>query len=208
MRYYALAMAGLFVAAGCNTATVGTGTPAPPPSAGSGVVPAGTVMEVELEQTLSTEDNEVGDRFTATVKEPVQASNGAVLVPADAVVHGTITGLDDSDEAGDQAAIRLNFTHITINGVNHPFSADVTATDVDIDDLARIGDVQRNAGIGAAAGAVLGAIIGGDLKDILIGGVLGAGAGSIISLGMGEFEAALPAGSDLTLRTTQRISLR
>jgi len=208
MRNYALAAAALFLAAGCSTASVGTGTPAPPPPAGSAVVPAGTTMEVELEQTLSTRSNEVGDRFTATVKEPVRTADGNILVPEDAVVHGVITGLDDSDDAGDQAAIRLNFDRITINGRSYPFSADITATDVDIDDLARIGDVQRKAGIGAAAGAVLGAVIGGDLKDILIGGVLGAGVGTIISLGMGDFEAALPAGSDLTLRTTQHVSLR
>jgi hypothetical protein len=63
--------------------------------------------------------------------------------------------------------------------------------------------------VGAAAGAVLGAIIGdGDLRDILVGGALGAGAGTIISLGRGDIAHELPAGTHMLLQTTDRVELR
>jgi hypothetical protein len=68
------------------------------------------------------------------------------------------------------------------------------------------GDVREKAAVGAAAGAVLGAVIGGSLKDILVGGVLGAGTGTIISLGMGDLEASLPQGTEMTLRSTTRVA--
>ncbi len=192
----------------CRTAEVETGPsvgaqPAPPTA---DAIPAGTLMEVELNQTIGTDENRVGDRFTATVVRPLVARNGQVVVPQGALVHGVVTGLDDSDHLGDQAAIRVNFERITFQGRSYPFAAQVVDADVETD---RDGEAAVTGAVtGAIAGAALGAIIGGDLRDILIGGALGAGAGTIISLGIGDVEAELPAGTDMTLRTTRTISLR
>jgi hypothetical protein len=197
--------------AGCRSGDVGVGNPAPEMGtaqpAPADVLPVGAVFDVELDQTIDTEESEVGDRFTATVKDPV-VRNGMTMIPAGARVHGRITGLDDSDHIGDQAAIRLDFETITFNGRTHPLRADITDADIEFEGVAGIEEVAKKAGIGAAAGAALGAIIGGDLKDILVGGALGAGAGTVVSLGLGEVEAALPRGTDLTLRTTQSIEVR
>jgi hypothetical protein len=55
---------------------------------------------------------------------------------------------------------------------------------------------------------VLGAVIGGgDVSKILGGAAIGAAAGTVISLGMGEVDAVLPAGSKMTLQTTQQVTL-
>lgn len=204
----ALAATALLALGGCRTAEVDTepgAQPAPrPPTADA--VPVGTLFQVELNQRLDTDRNEVGDRFTASVTEPLIARNGAVVVPQGATVHGVITGLDDSDHIGDQAAIRLNFERLSFRGRSHPFAADVVDTAVELeDDEERIAE---RAAVGAVAGAALGAIIGGDLEDVLVGGALGAGAGTVISLGVGAVDAALPQGSEMTLRTTQEVSLR
>lgn len=193
---------------GCRRAEVVSepypgGQPAPPPPTVD-AVPAGTIIEAELDQKIGTKNNRVGDRFTATVRRPLIAVDGRTVVPAGAVITGVITGLDDSDHIGDQAAIRVDFERISFGGRSYPFSAEVVEADVETEDP----DVRTGAVVGAAAGAVLGAIIGGDLEDVLIGGALGAGTGTIISLGVGNVEAALPSGTDLTLRTTRNISLR
>jgi hypothetical protein len=56
---------------------------------------------------------------------------------------------------------------------------------------------------------VLGAVIGdADLKNILAGAAIGAAAGTVISMGASDVEAVLPAGSELTLRSTEMVSLR
>jgi hypothetical protein len=198
----------LLVGTGCSGPTFETQPgvlAAPPPGVGDAIVPTGTQLVAELDETLTTKSNKVGDRFTVTVKDDVMLDN-AVVVPQGSKITGRITGIDDSDRIGDQAAIRVVFESITINNASHAFSAEVTEVDVDLTDRVRTGDVTEKAAIGAAAGAVLGAVIGGGLKDILVGGALGAGAGTIISLGMGDVEAALPKGADLTLRVTQRVS--
>jgi hypothetical protein len=209
MQRTLLAAAALITATGCSTAQVQSDpTPLPPPAGAEGaILPVGTEFTVELDETLSAEDSRVGDQFTATVTEPVQV-NGDVVVPQGSKVTGRITGLDKSEGVNDQGAIRLAFESITVNGVVHSMSADITDVNVTAFEGARGGGVAERAAIGAGTGAVIGAIIGGSLRDALIGGVLGAGAGTIISLGMGDVQNALPEGADLTLRVTSAVAAR
>ncbi|HEX7088993.1 MAG TPA: hypothetical protein VF192_02585 [Longimicrobiales bacterium] len=179
--------------------------PAPLPSAN--YVPTGTIMNVRLEQRLSTKDSRVGQRFNTRLIEPLVTTDGRTVVPAGSVVSGVVTGVDPSTRPGDIAAIRVNFDRVQIRDRTYPFRADVIDTDPELDpDEERI---LERAAVGAAAGAVLGAIItGGDLEGILVGGALGAGAGTIISLGLGDMDAELDRGSVLTLRTTRAVQLR
>lgn len=93
------------------------------------------------------------------------------------------------------------------SGRTYPLSAEVVDTE------ARVVGERRRAGrgaiAGATAGAVLGAVISGvELESILRGAAIGAGAGTVISLGLGDVDATLPAGSDMTLRTTAPMRLR
>lgn len=172
-------------------------------------LPSGTTLDVRLDQEIGTKSSKVGDTFTATVTNAVVATNGTTAVPAGSKIYGKITGLDNSERAGDPAAIRVDFERIVVNGNSHPLYAKVTATNLET----RGGDTRdetiKKAGVGAAAGAVLGAIVsGGDLDKILLGGVLGAAAGTVISLGMGDVEGVLPAGTTLQLQTTRVVGLR
>lgn len=45
------------------------------------------------------------------------------------------------------------------------------------------------------------------MTGALVGGALGAGSGTAVSLGTGEVQSELPAGTMMTLRTTQPINL-
>jgi hypothetical protein len=178
-------------------------------SANSATLSAGSTMDVQLNQQLSTEANKVGDTFTATVVNNVMASNGEVVVPAGAVVHGRISALDDSDDPTDKALIQLRFDRLSFNNRNYDFRANITnvATVEQRDRSA--GDITRGAVTGAAAGAVIGAIISGrDLDDIIKAGAVGAAAGTVISLGVGDVEHVLPAGTRMTIQATQSVALR
>jgi hypothetical protein len=172
-------------------------------------LPGGTSLDVRLDQELGTKTSKVGDSFSATVVNAVVAQNGATVVPAGSQVHGKVTGVDGSDRIGDAAVIKIDFERLTINGRDVPFAAKVTATNLQTRGGDTRNETLRKAGVGAAAGAVLGAVLsGGDLDKILLGGVLGAAAGTAISLGMGDKEGVLPTGTVMTLQTTQTVSLR
>ena len=199
----------LLIISGCRTGAVESADApgAGPAVATAGYVPSGTPLEVELRETLSTRETREGAVFSATLEQPVLTASAGVVLPRGAIVTGRVTGLDRSDRIGDQAAIRLDFDRIAFHGRSYPLSAVVTEARVEMmRDDGR--DVVEKAAIGAAAGAALGAVLGRDLKGAVTGAIIGAGAGTIISLGTGEVDAALPAGTDLMIRTTRPIRLR
>jgi hypothetical protein len=174
-------------------------------------LPAGSQVVATLDQAIGTKVSKTGDSFWATVQNPVVAQNGQTVVPSGARIHGTVTGVQGASNPTETAVIKLDFDRLEMNGRSYPFEAKITATNLE---TRRSSDDTRNetikkAGIGAAAGAVLGAVLsGGDLSKILIGGALGAAAGTAISLGVGSTEAVLPAGSQITMQTTQNVALR
>jgi hypothetical protein len=173
------------------------------------VLPAGATLQAKLDQTLGTKQSKVGDSFTATVENTITAQNGATVVPAGATIRGHVTALEPSKNVTDPSVIRLDFDQLAIGGRSYPFRASVArAAPQQVGGDTRNETLQK-AGIGAAAGAVLGAVLGdADLKHMAIGAVLGAAAGTAISLGTGTVDAALPAGTTLTLRATPAVALR
>lgn len=173
----------------------------------SRTLPTGATLDVRLDQQLGTESSRVGDTFSATVSNAVIASNGSTAVPAGARVWGHVSAVKSASNATEQAAIILDFDSLTFNGNRYPFEANITATNLQKEG-ASTSETVKNAAIGAAAGAVLGAILGGADKDkILLGAGLGAVAGTAISLGQGT-NGVLPAGSHMTIQTTQSVALR
>jgi hypothetical protein len=178
-------------------------------SASASALSAGSTMEVQLNQRLSTEGSKVGDTFTATVVSNVVASNGDIVVPAGAVVSGRINALDDSDDPTDRALIQLQFDRLSFNGRNYNFAANVTNVATVEQRDRTTGKIVQRAATGAAVGAAIGAVIKGpDLENILKGAAIGAAAGSVLSLGLGDVEHVIPAGTRMTIQATQTISLR
>jgi hypothetical protein len=205
-----VAVAAILSLGACSRATTveSSGDVAVPTPVNANTLPTGSVINVTLDQQVGTKASKVGDTFSATVTDAIVASNGQTVVPAGSKVYGKVTGLQDSNNAGQKAAIRLDFERININGVERPFEANITATNLQTEGGDSRNETLKKAGIGAAAGAVLGAVIGGgDLAKILGGAAIGAAAGTVISLGTGEVDAVLPAGSKMTLQTTQQVTL-
>lgn len=181
----------------------------PATSTSPNVLASGSTMEVQLNQSLSTENSKVGDTFTANVVSHVTTSSGAVVVPAGSVVYGRISALDDSDHPADQALIQLQFNTLRVNGRDYPFTANVTNVATVKQTTEGSNTVAKSAATGAAIGAAIGAIIKGrDLEAILKGGAIGAAAGTVISLGVGDVEHVIPAGSRMTIQAANSVTLR
>lgn len=171
-------------------------------------IPAGATLTATLDKALGTDISRAGDTFTATVSTNLVAQNGAIVVPAGSKIEGRVTAIDDSDNAAEPALIRLAFDRIRIGGTSYPFAANIVQASPVQTTSESSSERNRNIVIGGAVGAALGALISGNEVDkIVIGGAIGAAAGSIISLGT-EVNATLPAGSMMTVRSTQTVALR
>lgn len=177
--------------------------------ANANTLPAGSTMHARLNQSLSTENTKVGDAFTLTVTNNVVAQNGEVVVPAGAIVHGRVTALRDSDDPTERALIQLQFDRLTFSGRSFAFGANVQSVAAVEQRNPKTGEILQRAGAGAAIGAAIGAVVSGaELDAILKGGLIGAAAGTVLSLGLGDVEHVIPAGTDMTIRATQTVALR
>jgi hypothetical protein len=173
------------------------------------IISVGTTLRVRLDTDLSSKESRVGDRFTATVLDP-QTYEGAR-------VTGHISSIKKSGRVEGRTSMNLTFDSIeTRNGSRGTMHAElVRVYDPESESSKRVdeeGTVEsssrgkqtlKRGGIGAAAGAVLGAIVGGG-KGAAIGLIVGgaAGAGSIAIEGSKELE--LPSGTELLIRVTSR----
>ena len=171
------------------------------------LVPSGTQLRVRLNNTLSSKEARAGDRFTATVVNPSRYE--------EAKVNGHVRSITKSGRVKGRTTMSLAFDSIRLrDGKTGTLRAEVLR-DYDSDSAEKVdeeGRVQsggrgkqtlKRSGIGAAAGAVIGAIAGGG-KGAAIGLIVGgaAGAGSI-AVG-GSKELKLESGTEMLIRVNRR----
>ena len=180
------------------TATV---TPAPTHIA----VPVGSSLKVRLNDTISSKDARVGDKFTVTVIDPVKYN--------EATINGHVASLIRSGKIKGRTTMNLAFDRITVtdgrSGVLHGYVSRVYGADAGkadneggIESGSRSKQAIKRGGIGAAAGAIIGGLAGGG-KGAAIGLILG-GAGGAGSLAVqGSKELKLENGTELLIHTTR-----
>lgn len=152
--------------------------------------PAGTAFNVVLGAPISSGTATVGQAVSGTVASAVRSADGEVIIPAGAQVKGQVTQAKSSGRVKGRAELAMAFTSVeTVNGwrdIDAPM-ATVQAEGTKKQDAAKIG-------IGAAAGAVLGEVIGGDAAK---GAVIGGAAGTGLVLATKGKEVELAAGSEV-----------
>jgi hypothetical protein len=135
-------------------------------------IPAGTVIKARLNQSLSSEVNESGDSFSATLEEPIIV-NGFVIAEKGARLDGRVV---DAVRAGRVKGLaRLSIRLVTLHTSDRQRVSIFTEEHVREGKKSVAKDTTRVAlttGIGAAMGAIFGGGAG-----AAIGAASGAGAG-------------------------------
>jgi hypothetical protein len=170
------------------------------------IVADGTELKIRLNDELSSKTARVGDRFTATVLNPTRYE--------EATVRGHISSIRKSGKVNGRTTMNLAFDSIELRegrrGVMHGQLIRVYGGESDqVDEEGQVKSGSRGkqtlkrSGIGAAAGAILGGIIGGG-KGAAIGLILGGagGAGSLYVEGSKELK--LESGTEMLIRVTRR----
>ena len=173
----------------------------PTPPAPKGVtVAAGTPIQVEVATAVTTENAQVGDSWSGTVKENIIVGS-TVVIPAGSVVHGVVNVSKEAGAAkkeGGKALLGLQVTSIVANGETHDLNATLEPIEAGSTRARNLGAVAG----GAAAGALIGKAAGGG-KGALIGGLIGgaaAGAGVAASKG---YQVSIKEGTPLTFTVDQ-----
>ena len=169
------------------------------------LVPVGTDLKVRLNDTLSSKDSRVGDRFTATVIDPSRFD--------EARVYGHISSIQKSGKIKGRTSMNLAFDSVELRdgrkGVMHGYVTRVYGDDAGkadneggVESGSRTKQTVKRSGIGAGIGAIVGGIAGGG-KGAAIGLIIG-GAGGAGSLAIkGSKELKIESGTEMLVHVTR-----
>jgi len=159
------------------------------------VLPAASVMGLEVETAISSERARIEDRVDAKVTRDVMA-DGHVAIPAGSRVIGSVTLVDRGGKVKQPARLGVRFHTLVL--------ADGREVSLRTEPIYREGDSPasdsaRKIGGAAVGGAILGAIIGGG-KGAVIGGATGAAGGTAVVMAGDRNAATLTPGTVVNVR--------
>lgn len=164
-------------------------------------VPEGTMLDVVLNQSISTAENRSGDSFEAKITSPVVLGEKTVI-PKDAIVKGHIVDVEPSGRLKGVAHLELTLDTVEVNGQSYEIATD---------DWGRRGKNhnKRNGiliGGGAGFGAVVGGVAGGPV-GAAIGSSVGAGAGTAGAAYTGKKDIRVPAETTLSFQLMRPVTI-
>jgi hypothetical protein len=169
------------------------------------LVPVGTDLKVRINDTLSTKNSRIGDRFTATVIDPSRFD--------EARLNGHISSIQKSGKIKGRTSMNLAFDSVELRdgrrGVLHGYVTRVYGEgsgradeEGGVESGSRGKQTAKRAGIGATVGAIVGGIAGGG-KGAAIGLIIG-GAGGAGSLAVkGSKELKIDSGTEMLVHVTR-----
>jgi YmgG-like glycine-zipper protein len=172
-----------------------------------GVVSSGSEMILSSSQRICTNTNNVGDKFTAQISDPVMGANGTVI-PAGATATVEVSTLQKSSGDGSKISIGLRVESVTFNGKTYPVTAETTYAQVDQVRAETRGNDTKKVVTGAAIGAVLGQIFGHSTKSTVIGAAGGAAAGAVVANRNADYDGCVPSGGRITIRLTEPLTIQ
>jgi hypothetical protein len=135
-------------------------------------IPAGTRISVRTIDRIDSASNHVGDRFQASLEEPITA-NGNVVVAKGADVYGRLGESKKSGTFAGRSELQLELSGIVVNGQTVP----LLTGEYELTGKSRGASTAKRTIGGAAVGSIIGAIAGGG-KGAGIGAAVGGGAGA------------------------------
>jgi hypothetical protein len=165
------------------------------------VVAAGTPIEVKLTSSAASNTSHAEDAMTAELTDTVMV-DGMAVIPSGSSLSGTVLRAEPSAKVKGLASLAVRFDSIRAGGETYPVSMTYSHTA----DSTKGSDAKK-IGIPAAAGAVLGGILGGK-KGAVTGGAIGGGAGAAVVLSTSGKEVVLPAGTILKLTLDRDLEVK
>ena len=171
--------------------------------ASSVTVPAGTTIDVELLETVSSQTSQVGDSVRARVSGSVH-EDGVNAIPAGSEVIGVVSDAQALRRVGGRARLAIDFTELVLpSGQTVPISASYSQIG-----KSETGKDAATIGAGAAVGGVLGKQIEKDRRGTVIGAIVGAAAGTAIAAKTTGRQVTLPAGTSLSVSLQDSVTVR
>jgi len=173
-----------------------------PPQPRSVTIASGTLINVRLGETISTERSRQGDSFMATLDEPLVIDR-IVIAEKGARANGRVVDLVEAGRVKGTAHLSLELTSLMLSDGQKVELR--TARFQKEGPSSKTEDTQK-VGIGAAIGAAIGAIAGGG-KGAAIGAASGGAAGGGVVAATRGKPAVLTAETKISFRVEQPVTI-
>jgi hypothetical protein len=185
---------------GLRTSPVGAVSPAAQ-GAKKISVPAGTRILIRMVDSIDSNKQKTGFRFTATLETNLQVDN-RVVAPRGTTVYGRLASAESAGRMSGSSQLTLELTDIMINGTAYPL---LTST-YEIKGQGEGKKTARKVVGGAGLGALIGGVAGGG-KGAAIGAAAGAAGGTAIAASKKGEQLSIPSETLLEFRLQQPASL-
>ena len=191
-----------------------TGLPAKPRLI---TVPADTLVQLQLNQGLSSRTAQKGDSFTASVTSPVVVGN-SVAIPEGSIVQGRVTEVIRA-ERRQNGSVAVAFYELELPTKEKiEINGSLASLEDEKGEKRKVGQegevegkstTKRNVvfiGGGAGAGALVGALAGGG-KGAGIGAAVGAGVGTLGALMAKGNDVQVASGTEIAMSFDREVSI-
>jgi hypothetical protein len=164
-------------------------------------VPAGTRILIRTTDSIDSNKQKTGYRFTASLETNLQANN-VVVAPRGTTVYGQLASASSAGRMAGSSELTLELTDIVINGTAYPL---LTST-YEIKGKGEGGNTAKKVIGGVGLGALIGGIAGGG-KGAGIGALVGGAGGTAVAASKKGQQLSIPSESLLEFRLEQPVKL-
>jgi hypothetical protein len=164
---------------------------------------AGTLIEATMSDSINSRHDKAGKTVTARVARDVKDRAGHVVIPAGSPVKLTVTALAPAEnKSSKDGKLDFEVNSVTVNGRIYALEADVDPVEHVLKGRGVTGGDVAKVGAGTAIGAIGGRIIGGNTKGAVIGGLVGAGAGTAVAVQTADRDVVVSPGAAVRITLT------
>lgn len=176
--------------------------PAPPkPTFKEVTIPSGTTLQVTLDTAVASDTSKVEDAVRGKLARAV-VIDGTTAIPSGSEIAGTVTDAKPSGKVQGLASVAFRFDRLTVRNERH----DIRTASVSRQAQSTKKEDAKKIGIGAGAGAVIGAIAGGG-KGAAIGTAVGGGAGAGVVMATKGDEVRLAPGTAVSVTLQEPVKV-
>ena len=176
---------------------------------GSGLMLLGGArVGATLDVGLSSRVNKSGESFQATVIRDVADSRGNVVIPGGSTVTLAIGKIEPgSDQTRPEGRLELSVISVRVNGTSYPLYATLDPVTHKMVGRGITKDEAARIAAGTAVGAGVGQMIGKNTKSTVIGGAVGAVAGTAVAVHYAYRDVVVEKGTAITFTLTQAMAV-
>jgi hypothetical protein len=160
-------------------------------------VPAGTRILVRMVDSIDSNKNKVGDKFTATLETNLMAVD-TVVVPKGATVYGRLANASSAGRMSGSSQLTLELTDIVVRGTAYP----ILTSSYEVKGKGEGSNTAKKVVGGAGLGALIGGIAGGG-KGAAIGAASGGALGTGVAASKKGQQLSIPSETLLEFRLQQ-----